>query len=259
MNILHSNLSVLKVQDIFKCSILSFVNKCRSNRCPDVFKNYYEIRESHYELRHNGRLEVPAARIDIGQNRCEVKGARLWNEYVNWQTNTYTRKVFVNISMRPSWTTIDICMCECMYMFTVFGKLLSFLYVHNAGMGLSLRHAYIGSCPEKLLTCNQVMHIRIDMDTTLNQVHLHVCWHKFEYILNCMSWFINQSMGAAYTGRCIYLFFCCDTTSSWGLGKMNMPNNIYFHSYMVYGCQPDEPSAYLVTTNRTYVLLYKYQ
>ena len=90
-NILHSNLSVLKVEDIFKCNIVSFVNECRSNRCPDVFKNYYKIRESVYELRHTSRLEVPAARIDIGQNRCEVKGARLWNEYFN-VTNKYLYK-----------------------------------------------------------------------------------------------------------------------------------------------------------------------
>ena len=37
-NIPHSNLSVLKVEDIFNCNVLSFANESRSNRCPDVFK-----------------------------------------------------------------------------------------------------------------------------------------------------------------------------------------------------------------------------
>ena len=36
-----------------------------------------------------------------------------------------------------------------MYMPTVFGYPRSFVYVYNTGMGLSIRHSYIGSYPEK--------------------------------------------------------------------------------------------------------------
>ena len=117
-NLLHNYLSLLKVEDIYKCNDLSFVNECRSNGCPDVFKNYYKIRETDYEL----RLDVPAARIDIGQNRCQVKGARLRNEYFN-VTNKYLymksfRKHISKVLVKK---TIDICMRESMYMSTVFG------------------------------------------------------------------------------------------------------------------------------------------
>ena len=38
-------------------------------------------------------------------------------------------------------------------------------------------------------------------------------------IYACISWFIDQFIGAAYTDRFIYIFFCRDTTSSGGFGE----------------------------------------
>ena len=82
-NELHQKLSLLKVVDIHTVNVLSFVNECRSGRCPTLFSSNYHVREAGYELRQNSRLHVPIARTDIDQGSCKIKGARLWNGKFN--------------------------------------------------------------------------------------------------------------------------------------------------------------------------------
>ena len=82
-NELHQQLSLLKVVDIHTVNVLSFVDECRSGRCPTLFSSYYHVREAGYELRQNDRLHVPMARTDTGQSSCKIKGARLWNNKFN--------------------------------------------------------------------------------------------------------------------------------------------------------------------------------
>ena len=82
-NEIHQQLSLLKVVDIHTVNVLSFVNECRSGRCPTLFSSYYHVREAGYELRQNDRLHVPMARTDIGQSSCKIKGVRLWNNKFN--------------------------------------------------------------------------------------------------------------------------------------------------------------------------------
>ena len=88
---LHKTLSILKVEDISKSNILSFVNECRSGRCSPVFCDYFSARISDYKLRLNDRLDIPHARMDMGLNRCDVIGARLWNKHLEL-TNKYPFK-----------------------------------------------------------------------------------------------------------------------------------------------------------------------
>ena len=73
-NELHHQLSLLKVVDIHNVNVLSFVNECRSGRCPTLFSNNYHVREAGYDLRQKDRLHVPIARTDIGQSCCKIKG-----------------------------------------------------------------------------------------------------------------------------------------------------------------------------------------
>ena len=81
-NELHQQLSLLKVVDIHTVNVLSFVNECRSGRCPTLFSSYYHVREAGYEPRQNV-LHVPMARTDTGQSSCKIKGSRLWNDKFN--------------------------------------------------------------------------------------------------------------------------------------------------------------------------------
>ena len=92
-NELHQQLSLLKVVDTL--NVLSFVNECRSGRCPTLFSSYYHVREAGYELRQNDRLQVPLARTDTGQSSCKIKGARSWNEKFNLVNHhLYKKKSF---------------------------------------------------------------------------------------------------------------------------------------------------------------------
>ena len=51
-DLVHKELSLLKIDDIHIAKVLSFVNECRSCRVPDMFVNYYEIRETGLNLRN---------------------------------------------------------------------------------------------------------------------------------------------------------------------------------------------------------------
>ena len=82
-NDLHQQLSLLKVVDIHTVNVLSFVDECRSGRCPTLFSSYYHVREAEYELRQNDRLHVSMARTNTGQSSCKIKGARLWKNKFN--------------------------------------------------------------------------------------------------------------------------------------------------------------------------------
>ena len=116
---LHHLLSLLKVVDIHNVNVLSFVNECRSGRCPTLFSNYYHVREA-YDRRQNDRLHVPMARTDIGQRCCKIKGAMLWNNAFNLINQhlykNFFRTTITNILLKHINTFIEypVCMrCYC--------------------------------------------------------------------------------------------------------------------------------------------------
>ena len=75
---LHAMLNILKVNDMFKTNILSFVNRCLLFDVPPVFYDYFKYQEVNYDLRFK-RLEVPRFRKNYGMFRVAVQGADLWN------------------------------------------------------------------------------------------------------------------------------------------------------------------------------------
>ena len=77
----HVKHFVSKRIDIHFVNILSFVNECRAGRNPDIFKNYFTVREATYDLRYKDRLFVPLTRTELGSSRCAILGAKLWNKY----------------------------------------------------------------------------------------------------------------------------------------------------------------------------------
>ena len=78
-NCLHHEMSILQLNDMHTVKVLSFVNECRSCRIPAIFFDYYKVRETRRELRNNRTLDIPWARTDLGQSRCDIEGARFWN------------------------------------------------------------------------------------------------------------------------------------------------------------------------------------
>ena len=47
-----------------------------------MFVNYYKIWETGFNLQNRRSLDIPWARTDMGLSRCDIKGARLWNQYL---------------------------------------------------------------------------------------------------------------------------------------------------------------------------------
>ena len=81
-NLVHQRLSILKIDDVYIAKVLSFVNECRSCRVPKMLVNYYKFRETGLNLRNRSSLDIPWARTDLGLSRCDIKGARLWNNHL---------------------------------------------------------------------------------------------------------------------------------------------------------------------------------
>ena len=52
-NELNKHLNILNISDLYKCSVLSFVNDIQPGICPEIFENYFEKKNTHsnYDLR----------------------------------------------------------------------------------------------------------------------------------------------------------------------------------------------------------------
>ena len=79
-NHLNKMLNICKVNDIYVCCLLNFVNDVLCGRCPDVFKNYFEFRRNVYDVRRKGQVKIPAARLPFGDKAVRIQGASIWNK-----------------------------------------------------------------------------------------------------------------------------------------------------------------------------------
>ena len=93
-DLVHQRLSILKIDDVHIAKVLSFVNECRSCRVPEMFVNYYKTRETGLNLRNRSSLDIPWARTDLGLSRCDIKGARLWNNHLQTTSQLLYKKSF---------------------------------------------------------------------------------------------------------------------------------------------------------------------
>ena len=71
-NELHMHLNKLKVSDIYKSNVLSFVNEIVSGRSPDISKNYFILKNNQYDMRRKGQLNVPPCRTQICDKAVRV-------------------------------------------------------------------------------------------------------------------------------------------------------------------------------------------
>ena len=93
-DLVHQRLSILKSDDVHIARVLSIINECRSCRVPEMFVNYYNIRETWLNLRNRSSLDISWARTDLGLSRCDIKGARLWNNYLQTTSQLLYKKSF---------------------------------------------------------------------------------------------------------------------------------------------------------------------
>ena len=81
-NLLHTTLDIMKVEDIHKNNVLTFVNMCLMGKCPEIFNQYYRVKTTPYETRQEGSLDMPSHRIEYGARSVKVVGVKLWNRYM---------------------------------------------------------------------------------------------------------------------------------------------------------------------------------
>ena len=93
-NTLHHNLNILKVQDVFNCNFVNFVNDILIKRCPDVFYEYFVLKQNTYDLRTKSQVVVPPARIPFGDRHVRIKGAQLWNNLPKCMLNDRLKNSF---------------------------------------------------------------------------------------------------------------------------------------------------------------------
>ena len=87
-NRLYKHLYILKISDLYKCKVLSFVNETQLGKCPEIFENYFEKNtkkpkkkrtRSNYDLRQKGQLVIPTDRLALGDRALRTSGAKLRN------------------------------------------------------------------------------------------------------------------------------------------------------------------------------------
>ena len=87
-DLVHKQLSFLEIDDVHIAKFVSFVNECRSCRVPDVFVDHCKTWETWFNQWNRSNLDIPWDRTDLGLSHCDIKRARLWNQYLK-TTNHY--------------------------------------------------------------------------------------------------------------------------------------------------------------------------
>ena len=93
-NLLHSELNILKVKDLYNTSLLLFVHANLQGDCRAAVKNYFVRRNIVYNKRQTGHLEYRRARLDLGTSRVQYHAAELWNLLSDVIKNIPCRKYF---------------------------------------------------------------------------------------------------------------------------------------------------------------------
>ena len=68
-------MNILKIADVHVYNTLGVVNEMGSNRCPEIFKNYFKIKTNHYDLRTENQMVILPSRISLGDQAVRIKGA----------------------------------------------------------------------------------------------------------------------------------------------------------------------------------------
>ena len=98
-NKLHNELSILKVEDIIKQEILTFVHNYRNNKLPDVFNNYFLLKKDIQTIQTRNienQFVIPYCRTNIGEGSLKVKGPKSWNMQSNLLKKNSHLKSFRN-------------------------------------------------------------------------------------------------------------------------------------------------------------------
>ena len=96
-NKLHSELSILKFEDMIKQEILSFIYQYIHRKLPKVFNNYFlhrQILSEMIEEKRKRRFILPRVNTKLGENTIRYTGSKLFNENASKLTLNCKIKTF---------------------------------------------------------------------------------------------------------------------------------------------------------------------
>ena len=81
-NKLHNELKLLKVEDLYKQEILTFVHNFQNNKLPSVFDSYFTSFSNIHNINtryRNTNFILPMVSSNLGSTSISFEGAVLWN------------------------------------------------------------------------------------------------------------------------------------------------------------------------------------
>ena len=96
-NQLHTELKLIKVEDIFKQEVLSFVFNFYTSKLPPVFNSYFTPFSNIHDIgtrNRNTSFVIPHHNSNFGSSSLKVKGACMWNALSNESKSIKTIKPF---------------------------------------------------------------------------------------------------------------------------------------------------------------------
>ena len=93
-NELHLSNNILKIDDIYKVKILTFVHDCLNKKVIPLFQNYFQYqRDTHnYHTRNPYKLVQTKAKTNLCLSSVKSMGATLWNNSAIAQSNINSSK-----------------------------------------------------------------------------------------------------------------------------------------------------------------------
>ena len=94
---LHTDLKILKIDDILKQEVLIFVFSQYNKLLPEIFNNYYTTFSNIHTIETRGsdkQFVIPGHESKMGERTVKVYGASLWNKLSNRMKECSTVKSF---------------------------------------------------------------------------------------------------------------------------------------------------------------------
>ena len=93
-NLLHNELEILKVMDIAKLDVLTFIHNYFNNKLPPIFNNYFPLISEMHTIntrRSNREIYIKTYTTNVGISSIKSIGAKIWNETKD--SNKYIKNV----------------------------------------------------------------------------------------------------------------------------------------------------------------------
>ena len=100
-NVLHKELGLLKVSDIFQIRILQFIHKHKNKKLPKIFENFFTINSNVHDhlTRSHQNIFIHEAHTENWKKSIKNYGAKIWNS-LNLTTREISSPILFKSTLR---------------------------------------------------------------------------------------------------------------------------------------------------------------